>query len=332
MKHAWKLLGLLSASSVLALSACKEDEFVFFRQPYQPVPPVSTQIPIKQVIGDSQVDILWVIDDSGSMSSYQQEVINNTALFMQEFTKDKHLSWSMGLISTDESRLPLIGFTPATLLNSQSPNPVSLFQNAVRGLGTYGSGYEKTFVPIQKHLDAYPGFMRKNAYLAIITVTDAEEQSGTSSTSFLQYLVAKKGDLNRTIFFGAFGAYDLGCTAGSGEGIWNYVDSPYEDVVQATRGRVFPICTQTFGKDLSELGKDLVKRVTQPMIRLAKRPKISSIRVSFKGQVLPGGLKEDGGFWIYDFDGNAIVFHDLDFAPGDTETVDVSYQEDDGLP
>jgi hypothetical protein len=320
---------LISCVALVSLSACRDDELVYYRTPGQPVTPVTSQVPIKQVIGDSQVDILWVIDNSGSMSTFQREVINNTDLFMQEFTKGQQLSWTMGLISTDVTDRPYIGFTPGNLLNWQTPNPVYEFQRAVGLLGTFGSGVEQIFEPIRRSLDAYPGFARKDAYLAIISVTDAEEQSIMSSQDFLQYLQTKKGSLSRSIFYGAFGADDLGCTLGEG---WNYARGKYEAVVQATRGRYFPICTSTFGRDLAELGKDLVKRITQPMIRLSKRPKVPSIRISFKGRVLPGGLKENGGYWIYDFDSNAIIFHDLEFAPGDTESVDLSYQEDDGLP
>jgi hypothetical protein len=312
----------------LASSGCKDDEFVFFRLPAQPAPPIQSSVPIREAVRESKVDILWVIDNSGSMSTFQREVIANTGVFMQEFVKDS-LQWSMGLISTDPSDLPYIGFTPTTLLNYLTPNGVGLFQGAVGRLGVGGSGYEQTFAPIQKHLDAYPSFTRKDAYLAVISVTDAEEQSGMTSAEFLQYVAVKKGAPNRTIFYGALGADDLGCRLGEG---WNYSGSKYEDVVLATGGRVFPICTTTFGKDLAALGNDLVRWVSRPMIRLSKRPKVSSVRVSFEGRLLPGGFKEDGGFWLYDFDANALVFHDMDFAPNNDDVVDVSYQEDDGLP
>ncbi len=60
------------------------------------------------------------------------------------------------------------------------------------------------------------------------------------------------------------------------------------------------------------------------------RPKPGTLFVRYKGQDLPGGPKEDGGYWFYDFELNAIVFHDLDFAPGDTEQVEIEVKEDDG--
>ena len=71
--------------------------------------------------------------------------------------------------------------------------------------------------------------------------------------------------------------------------------------------------------------EDLVTRVERPYIALKERPLTSSIRVTYKGAILSGGLLEDGGYWIYDFDLNRIVFHNLNFAPGDTEEVTVSY-------
>ncbi len=52
----------------------------------------------------------------------------------------------------------------------------------------------------------------------------------------------------------------------------------------------------------------------------------------YKGEDLKGGLKEEKGYWLYDFDLNAILFHDLNFAPGDKEEVTVEYREDDGAP
>ena len=312
----------------VAWSGCKDDEFVFFRMPVQPAPPIQARVPIREAVRETKVDILWVIDNSGSMSTFQTAVINNTGVFMQEFVKD-NLQWSMGLISTDVLDPPFIGFTPTTLLNYLTPNGIVLFQSAVRRLGVGGSGYEETFDPIEKHLNAYPSFIRKDAYLAIISVTDADEQSNMNSQEFLQYIATKKGVPNRTIFYGALGATDLGCRDGEG---WNYAFSKYETVVQATGGKVFPICTPTFGKDLAALGNDLVRWVSRPMVRLTKRPKVSSIRVLFEGRLLPGGFKEDGGYWFYDFDANALVFHDMDFAPDNDDVVDVSYQEDDGLP
>ena len=57
------------------------------------------------------------------------------------------------------------------------------------------------------------------------------------------------------------------------------------------------------------------------------RPQIQTIRVTWKNQALPGGPKAEGGIWQYDFDLNAIVFHDLEFAPDENEEVVISYEE-----
>jgi hypothetical protein len=124
-------------------------------------------------------------------------------------------------------------------------------------------------------------------------------------------------------------AYDMGCTS-SGEGRWDYSGSPYEQVVKATDGKAYKLCDQQYGRDLSDIGKDLLRRLEKPKIHLQTRPKPRSIVVRFKGKVLPGGRKEDGGYWLYDYENNAIVFHDLDFAPNESDTVEIEVDPDDG--
>jgi hypothetical protein len=39
------------------------------------------------------------------------------------------------------------------------------------------------------------------------------------------------------------------------------------------------------------------------------------------GAEIPGGTAEKGGYWLYDFDLNAVVFSRLDFAPDENAKV-----------
>jgi hypothetical protein len=52
--------------------------------------------------------------------------------------------------------------------------------------------------------------------------------------------------------------------------------------------------------------------------------------VLYKDKPVPGGLPGSGGFWYFDQKLNAIVFHDMSFAPGEDESVRVVYDEDNG--
>ena len=86
--------------------------------------------------GNSAVDILWTIDNSGSMGDHQRDVIANANSFISQFTQSTALEWRMGLVSTDTQDEPYVGLIPGTELNYLTPNAVTKFQQAVRRLGT----------------------------------------------------------------------------------------------------------------------------------------------------------------------------------------------------
>jgi hypothetical protein len=259
---------------------------------------------------------------------------------MEEFTKISFVNWKMGLISTDDEKdEPYIGFAPGDELNYRSQSPVTMFQGAVGRLGLAGSGTEKTFVPVMKAFKNYPGFNRNNALLALIVVTDAPEQSALGGTplvnaaQFLEYIKNVKTDLSKVVTYGVFGAKDLGCTPASYETPWDYYgnDYPnYKKIIQATKGKVYPLCGN-FGANLSALSKDIVERIPAPRVYLDRRPIVSTIRVFFHGELLVGGLKEDGGSWVYDYALNAIILHNIKYSVEDDDVVSVQYEEDRGL-
>lgn len=285
---------------------------------------------VKDIVGGSMVDVIWVIDNSGSMYDDQQIIIANTALFMDEFTKKNNIDWKMGLLSTDTDNVPYVGFDPLEPLNTHTANPVPVFQDAVSRLGTGGDIYEKFYDPIEKAITDYPKFLRPHAALALIHVSDAPEQSMQSTQQFLDFLAKQKNTLKRVLGYGVLWPQEW-CTDSSGDDSFYLAGSRYEEFFGAVKGKTYALCRKDFGKDLADLGKSIVNLTMSPRIPLTKRPRPKSIRVVHKGVDLPGGLKEEGGFWLYDFDLNAILFHDLDFAPGDQEEVQVIYREDNGV-
>ncbi len=318
MKH------LLGVVLLLVFASCGRDtqylnhitgvEPTYFETPHK----------LKELQGETKVDILWVIDNSGSMGSYQQDLIRNAGIFINTFVAKGGLEWKMGIVSTSLNENPYIGFTPTTLLTYMSADPIRDFQRAVSRLGINGDVTEQTLAPIRKHLTTYPDFIRKQATLAVIMLTDAEEQSRIPAKDILTFLEKTKGDIKKVVNYGVFAAQDFGCQMT--DGFWNYVGSPYEALIKATGGKHYKLCNNDFGKDLADLGSHLVERIKRPFIQLPDRPQIDTLRVTYVGKDLPGGPEESGGFWVYDFDMNRVVFHNLDFAPGDDEQVSVAYE------
>lgn len=148
---------------ILAFASCKQkdsfndvDEYLYHNNPRALERSDDLQkLDLNDVAG---IDILWVIDNSGSMMTIQNNVIANTKIFMEQFAKQRYIKWKMGLISTDKSDRPRIGFDTkfdSTLVDVDDPTSidgvVGQFQNAVNGLGVNGSASEYTFYNILRH-------------------------------------------------------------------------------------------------------------------------------------------------------------------------------------
>ena len=137
--------------------------------------------------------------------------------------------------------------------------------------------------------------------------------------------------LSSVVSYGIFWTNDLGCAQNPGEEEWGLSGSRYGEFIQSTRGKAYPLCSSNFGANLADLGKDLVSRITAPKLFLETRPRVSTLRVVYHGSDVPAGVPGSGGHWYFDQGLNAIIFHDLSFAPGDDEEVQVIYDEDTGI-
>ncbi|MEQ1877537.1 MAG: vWA domain-containing protein [Bdellovibrionia bacterium] len=275
------------------------------------------------------VDIIWVIDNSGSMGDEQQDVIDNTSRFMSTFTANTQLKWKMGLLSTDEAQDQFVGFTPETALDSTTPNPVPIFQNAVARLGTGGSNIEHMFIPVLNNLRKYPDFLTPNAYLAIIVVTDEDEggerPGGVTASSFVTQLTALKGgDKSKIVSYGVFET-TLDCLSG-----FNYTFSRYWDFMRRVTSTKYPLCDPNFGQLLTSIGEDLISRIStiDPVILLDAKPIPSTIRLTYKGNVLRSGFKEEGGVWIYDPVYNVIRITNVSILDSGVRAIQVAFDID----
>ena len=335
------------------ISSCnKEEKYVY----YENIPPIQREDSahlISEIYHDIKIDVLFVIDNSGSMGPIQKNIVKNAELFMQEFLKNNIMNWRMGIISTDESQDPFLGFDPvdismsdwfdaqyATTMISQGKKNyvIKKFQGSVDSLGTDGDASEFVFYNILRFmLDPVDSkFFRRDAHLAVIMVTDEKAQSednfGTQYEvmNFLNTLRAFKKTNLVTRFYGAFSFKDLkGCTT------WGdaYAGSPFEAIINETNGIHMSACTDDFGKDLAEIGRDIIRIVDNPRIMLKERPKVETLEVFYDGQKLKQGRRSDGGLWFYSKKYNTINFYNLDFVGELTEfsKIRIKYDINDGI-
>ena len=303
---------------LLVFCSCERAGFI---KKVEPPEVISKSYTVQEFVRN-QAEIVWVIDNSGSMQSYQNAVIQNMQIFIDSFVQSTSGSdWRMALLSTDKSDVPYIGFLPHDYLDSSDPYPAGRFNSAVASLGIGGDYTEQAFYPIQRALSVYKDFLRENSKLFIIIVSDELEQSNGSVDDFLRFLYSLK-DPEDIATYGVFAMGEQDC------GYDEFAGSRYEEFTKKTNGMTFPICSSDYGKGLAAFGTDIAQKTSVSKIQLKDAPVVDTIEVVYRGKKLPKGRADEGGFWNYNFVDNTIHFHNLKFLVGfDLEQVKVNFEK-----
>ncbi len=294
---------------------------------------------------EAKVDVLFVVDNSGSMMEEQQSLGANFAAFLTAANTtgvDYHIGvtttgldaspggWSVcpgGAEGGENGRLfPVTGTTPRVITRA-TPNAASVFANntqvgvchwneqgldgAYRALSSpllHSVDDPRTPVPS----DGNGGFLRQDARLAIIFVTD-EEDFSTQPVSFYEtyFRALKDNDPSKLSISAIAGPQDLStCSTASSSG------NRYIQLARATGGVVESICTPNWAESLKKLSSTTFgpKRV----FPLSDEPAdVAQIVVKVDGQRVTTG-------WTYDAATNSIVF-DEGAAPPAGAYIEVTY-------
>lgn len=296
----------------LAISSCSPDS-----PKLQARPDLTNEKVIKDndyMVRDPKVDILFVVDNSGSMDAHQKNLAANVGRFVAAFFNRVSIDYHIGVLSTDmDGGLAgkccgrLIG-NPIFVDRSTSSPEADLAARLV--LGTVGSGTEKSFDPVIAALSSpldttvNVGFLRPDAHLAVIFITDAEDQSKESSVSLYDHLLKIKGKREKILAYGAIipsGYNDPQC----GRDEYNREPKLIEQFLDMTINRgnnVFNLCALDFGDKLAQVAEDLAKQVSNT-IYLSRAPIVSTIRVFYGTQEIPSDAEYG---WSFDAELNAI--------------------------
>ncbi|MBY0385505.1 VWA domain-containing protein [bacterium] len=169
------------------------------------------------------VDILWVVDNSGSMATSQAMLATNVASFIDKFTQT-NFDFRVAVVATDAFKglatqgtdptiakfrdgardyFPNDGINDATssgvfVINPTTPNIYSVFQiNVLQGI--YGSGDERGFQSMEAALlhpeNAATPFPRPGAFLVVIFLTDTEDFSWDGTANIQRVVDPVTGQL-----------------------------------------------------------------------------------------------------------------------------------------
>lgn len=307
----------LCAALSICLLACSPEAEKVYLQPFLAKEQV-VENP-DAVFFDPQVDILFVVDNSGSMFTHQQNLASNISLFTSKFSKNSILDYHIGVTTTDMSYRnggALVGRT--TVVQKTTPfGDRVLAENLM--VGTDGSATEASFDPVAKALDPImlsgpnKGFYRSSASFVVIFITDAEDQSQISGQFLYTKLLTMKNQVPQKVL--AYGVIVPSHVNNCERDDWSRPDR-IEDflglVFNGGQGKnIFNLCDPAFGDKLADMAKDIVDLVGR-MIYLNRVPAVETIKVTYGNVVLP---RDPDTGWMFDPQKNAIILGEkIDWA------------------
>ena len=247
------------------------------------------------IVVNPQLDILFVIDNSGSMGTHQTHLANQIDLFLQGLGALSHIDYQIGVITTDTARRMDLRKTPY-----KKGDPVINLKKMLQ-VGTNGPATEVHLATIQQALiDSIASqsvFYRSKAHLAIIFITDTDDQGSVTGTQLYNYLLQLKNGRADHIY--AYGAVDLLQPNCPGENVGFKRLQEFMDLVHANRvllnSPYFSLCDSQFGLQLLDIGGSISQYVGR-VIPLAHTPDLKSIVVKYGKKIIPQDALKG---WVY---------------------------------
>lgn len=289
-----------------------------------------------------KVDILWVIDDSCSMYDEQARLISNLSQFVA-YADSQNADYQMAVTTTD-SRSNNAGkfercFPHPAIIGSDygegTDDPTARREAAFRctfDVGTNGSGYEAGLGAAKRALERATdpaldpttnpnyGFVRPDAKLAIVTMSDEEDQSLESDDVLRDFFFSVKGAHrpDRVAVHSIAGPVAEACELGG-----RFQPQPgyrYFNMTRETGGIFFNICHEDWQPLLQQLGLDVFTPTDEWDLSQAADP--GSLVVQVDGNPVQPSLQNG---WSYNPVGNSIKFNGSAVpAPGAQIVVDYS--------
>jgi hypothetical protein len=257
------------------------------------------------------LDILWVIDDSGSMNRVQASLSSNMQMFMDVFANSQ-ADYRMSVITTSD---PMI----YQAIDSSHPDATLAMQSLV-SVGTHGSGVEMglemAYQALSDSNSAGPGgsFFRDQADLVVIFISDEPDFSYQPINIYNNFFANLK-PAGMFIPYAVIGDMPNGCTAIWPNGQYNVQPGTgYWDVVNYFSSDWFSICASDWGNQLQNLATNITGRWNYPLNE--SDPIESSIEVRVNGQIVSD--------WIYVQSDNSVEF-DSDSIPRPGDTIEITY-------
>lgn len=263
-----------------------------------------------QMVNQTNADVLFVIDNSGSMYTHQQKLSSEMSLLSNELSIYKNINAAVTTSSMSAQYTP-VGhsgqFVGSVLNSSSTPDFTSALAQQVL-VGANGDANEAFLDPIVLATSepllstTNAGFLRDDADLFVILITDTEDQSKTHTAESTQaHLVNLKPSNNfNTIYVGA------NLSDCSGEYPELQDRRGLKDFVSLTQGSTLSLCSD-YSKEIPKAFKNLKKSMSAITLNTFPQTRVDfkSIEVSANNQPLVLGDVVKG--WVFNSHDNTIT-------------------------
>lgn len=288
----------------------------------------ATQIDNFQQLGKPKVDILFVVDKSGSMGEEQDALGQNFQAFIQ-FAEAQGLEYQLGVTTTDTDdeagRLSSAnaGTTSASsatgpgqnrIVTPQTqPNPSAVFASNISFTLVGGSAADESGLRAAEQALSAPvvfghnaGFLRQDAVLSIIFISDEPDQSSGSVDFYINFFLSIKGFRNTNLFSASAITAPTPPGSCSGPGGSATAEGRYLAAAERTGGVFQSICTADWSRSLEDLSTTAFGFKSR--FFLTNQPVISTLKVFIDDSELPQTASAGTVNWTYDFATNSVNF------------------------
>lgn len=303
----------------------------------------------------SEVDILLVVDNSCSMQPYQQQLADNFDNFLTYFVEG-NVDYQIGVVSTttrdsfstsrdcqaEADSLPGGGILlDGAIITPDTNNASSRFSEIVN-VGICGDPTEAGLEAARLALDYASsgdenrGFLRDDAFLSIIFVSDEQDASIDPVNDYLndfravKAAVSERADMNAS----ALVVSDEGACSNAQINSGATLGSRYVDVANQSGGLVGNICSDEFDSIVTELSLNSSRLTDTFYLTDLPQPASLVVGVSVDGEVTEQDCSEG---WTYDLleeDGEQkpVIIFDRSNLPPPRAKITVKYDRGSGDP
>ena len=207
-----------------------------------------------------KLDIVWIIDNSGSMDDEQAALGINFSSFIDEFI-NKDVDFKMAITTTDASTVTkkgkMVTGSDVQLTSAKARADEAKFKedfNFMINVGTSGSGNEKGLAASEGFMEKYANsFVRQDAYLAVVIVSDEEDQSSKTVADYTDYLKSFKSNNGLVKVYSVVDVNNTNCCS---NGITTGSER-YKQASSNTAGMIADIRSDFHGV-LSDMGESII--------------------------------------------------------------------------